>query len=151
MRLEQQLIASLPRLDAMDLQQASAHTWSAQLVPLIWCASEESAATALRTMLSDSDRGHGALDAIAAWWRGQGVDRAEGAIPVLRGIAASCGAGPGPARRAEYLDARVQEEVIARSETDALVQQDLLSRTRTASEPRVLVRQMASQGGPDEV
>ena len=151
-RLAQQLIASLPRLDAMDLQQASAHTWSAQLVPLIWCASEESATSALRTMLSDNDRGHGALDAIAAWWRAQGVDRAERAIPILRGIAASSGAGPGPARRAEYLDARVQEEVVARSETDALVQQDLLSRTPAATEPRVLVRWTASQEefGEDE-
>ena len=111
---------SIPYPSTLDTRQLGSHTWSDQLVPLIWCATCDNTCEQLRRALAELDRGHEALMAFRTWWIEQGVHTAEDAIPLLNTIARQQGVRGPPMRCYQYLQAPVQEHIAALSGAEYL-------------------------------
>ena len=101
------LILSLPRLARLDNRQLGVHTWSEQLVPLIWRAASDDTYDLLRQALAEHQRGQGALATMRGWWIEQEVHTPGAAIdgrheqhstttPGLRGTHATAPIPTGP-------------------------------------------------------
>ena len=97
------IIASLPYLSTLNNRQIGTHTWSNQLVPLIWCATQDDTYEQLREALIAAERGYSALTAFRAWWIGQGIHTAENAKHTLDAIARQVGVRGPPTRQYQYL------------------------------------------------
>ena len=119
------LVLSWPCLATLGTRQIGMHTWSDQLMPLIWRATSDSSCDQLRQVLLEQHRGQEALMAFRVWWVEQGVHSASEAIPILNNIARQQGVRGPPVRCYQYLQAPVQEQAATRSRADSLVARDL--------------------------
>ena len=125
--LVNRLVLSLPYLATPDTRQIGMHTWSEQLLPLIWCATSDSSCDRLRQVLLEQHRGQEALMAFRVWWVEQGVHAANEAIPILNNIARQQGVRGPPMRCYKYLQAQlVLEHFAIHSRADCLVARDLI-------------------------
>ena len=146
------IIRSIPYLSTLRTRQLGSHTWSDQLVPLIWCATCDSAREQLRRALTTSDRGHGALMSFRTWWIEQGVHTAEGAVPLLNTIARQLGVRGPPIRCYQYLQAPIQEHIAALSgaEYRKLLGHDLVRPQQTNKGPPAEDMMGASRDEPGD-
>ena len=127
------IIGSPLYLSTLSTRQIGSHTWSDQLVPLIWRATRDSTCEQLREALAAAGRGHKALTAFRSWWIGQGIYTPEDAIHILNIIARQLGVRGPPIRRYQYLQAPIQEHLATLSRAKLVVGSDLV-RTQQASE-----------------
>ena len=123
--LVDQLLSSLAYIDTLDNRQIGTHTWSAQLVPLIWCATNDWSCEQLGRALTSRGRGQEALHALRQWWARQGVSSPTSALPVMRQIAGRAPRCDVP-RVLGYLHAALQERIVLLSGTDVLIPLDLV-------------------------
>ena len=130
------IIGSLPYLSTLSARQIGPHTWSDQLVPLIWCATCDSTCEHLRGALTEAGRGHEALMAFRTWWIEQGIHTAEDAIPILNTIARQLGVRGPPTRCYQYLQAPVQEHIATLSGAELVVGSDLVRPQQASERPR---------------
>ena len=120
------IIGFLPYLSTLNARQIGTHTWSDQLVPLIWCATQDNTCEQLREALAAADRGHEALTAFRSWWIEQGIHTAEDAVRTLNIIARQVGVRGPPIRRYQYLQAPIQEHLATLSGAEFVVASDLV-------------------------
>ena len=130
------IIGSLPYLSTLSTRQIGSHTWSDQLVPLIWCATRDSTCEQLREALTAAGRGHEALTAFRSWWIGQGIYTPEDAVHILNIIARQLGVRGPPIRRYQYLQAPIQEHLATPSGAEFVVASDLVRTQQTNEGPR---------------
>ena len=140
------IIGSWPYLSTLSTRQIGTHTWSDQLVPLIWRTTQDSTCEQLREALTSAGRGHEALTAFRTWWIGQGIYSTEDAVHILNSIALQLGVGCQPIRRYQYLQAPIQEHLATLSGAEFVVASDLV-RTQQANEgPRAVDAPVAPVG-----
>ena len=131
------IIVSLPYLSTLNTRQIGTHTWSDQLVPLIWCATQDNTCEQLREALTAADRGHEALTAFRSWWIEQGIHTSEDAVHTLNVIARQVGVRGPPIRRYQYLQAPIQEHIATLSGAEFVVASDLVRTQQTSEGPRI--------------
>ena len=129
------IIGSLPYFSTLSTRQIGSHTWSDQLVLLIWCATRDSTCEQLREALTAAGRGHEALTAFRSWWIGQGVYTPEDAVHTLNTIARQLGVRGPPIRRYQYLQAPIQEHLATLSGAEFAVGSDLVRTQQTSEGP----------------
>ena len=116
------------------------HTWSEQLVPLVWCATSDDTYDLLRQALAEHRRGQGALATMRGWWIEQGVHSPGAAIDVMNNIARQHPACEAPARPHQYLQAPLQEGILALSGAAILVPTDLVQPRHDVGNDRGVAR-----------
>ena len=144
------IIRSIPYFSALSTRQLGSHTWSDQLVPLIWRATCESACEQLRRALTTSDRGHDALMFFRMWWIEQGVHTAEDAVPLLNTIVRQLGVRGPPIRCYQYPQAPIQEHIAAPSGAEFPVGHDLVRPQQTNRGPPAEDMMEASRDEPGD-
>ena len=130
------IMGSLPYLSTLNNRQIGSHTWSDQLVPLIWCATCDSTCEHPKGALTEAGRGHEALMAFRKWWVEQGIHTPEDAIPILNIIARQLGVRGPPIRCYQYLQAPVQEHIATLSGAELVVGSDLVRPQQASERPR---------------